>query len=98
MLRFRLPLLVSLSLSLTLIGWLAPDARAQAQPVKIGEKTRQWTRLDGFVPMYWDELAGRLYLEISRFDQELLYQTSLPAGLGPTRSVWTGDRWDRRQW
>ena len=26
--------------------------------------------------------AGRLYLEISRFDQELLYQTSLPAGLG----------------
>ena len=82
MLRFRLPLLVSLSLSLTLIGWLAPDARAQAQPVKIGEKTRQWTRLDGFVPMYWDELAGRLYLEISRFDQELLYQTSLPAGLG----------------
>ena len=82
MLRFRLPLLVSLSLSLTLIGWFAPDARAQAQPVTIGEKTRQWTRLDGFVPMYWDELAGRLYLEISRFDQELLYQTSLPAGLG----------------
>ena len=32
--------------------------------------------------MYWDDAAGRLYLEISRFDQELLYQTSLPAGLG----------------
>ena len=38
--------------------------------------------MDGFVPMYWDAAAGRLYLEISRFDQELLYQTSLPAGLG----------------
>ncbi len=61
---------------------LARDAHAQAQPLKIGERTRNWTRMDGFVPMYWDELSGRLYLEISRFDQELLYQTSLPAGLG----------------
>ncbi len=58
------------------------EALAQSQPLKIGERTRQWTRIDGFVPMYWDELSGRLYLEISRFDQELLYQTSLPAGLG----------------
>lgn len=80
MTRRVLPLLLSVSLSLVLGA--AHEAHAQAQPLRIGERTRQWTRLDGFVPMYWDELAGRLYLEISRFDQELLYQTSLPAGLG----------------
>lgn len=38
--------------------------------------------MDGFLPMYWDELSGRLYLEIPRVDEELLYQTSLPAGVG----------------
>ena len=60
-----------------------PDvAHAQAQPSKIGDRTRQWTKMDGFVPMYWDELSGKLYLEIARFDQELLYQVSLPAGIG----------------
>jgi len=71
-----------LMLFVLLVPTLATGASAQSQPLKIGERTRQWTRMDGFVPMYWDELAGRLYLEISRFDQELLYQISLPAGLG----------------
>ncbi|HTV01587.1 MAG TPA: DUF5117 domain-containing protein, partial [Luteitalea sp.] len=71
-----------LATALTLAPALTFDAAAQAQPVKISERTRQWTKMDGFVPMYWDELAGRLYLEIAKFDQELLYQTSLPAGLG----------------
>ena len=71
-----------LSVSLSLAGGLVHEAHAQAQPMKIGERTRQWTRIDGFMPMYWDELGGRLYLEVARFDQELLYQTSLPAGIG----------------
>jgi len=71
-----------LSASLSLFPGFAAQAHAQAQPLKISERTRQWTRIDGFLPMYWDELAGRLYLEIPRSDQELLYQTSLPAGLG----------------
>ena len=34
------------------------------------------------MPMYWDELRGRLLLEVSRFDTECLYQVSLPGGLG----------------
>ncbi len=38
--------------------------------------------IPGFMPMYWDELRGRLLLEISRFDTECLYQVSLPGGLG----------------
>ena len=81
MLRSRCSLLLSLWLMLTPL--VVQDVGAQeAPPASIAVKTRQWTRMDGFVPMYWDEAAGRLYLEISRFDQELLYQVSLPAGLG----------------
>lgn len=72
-----------LSLFVFATASLVPPASAQTPPpATIDERTRQWTRMDGFVPMYWDDAAGRLYLEISRFDQELLYQTSLPAGLG----------------
>ena len=39
-------------------------------------------RMDGFLPMYWDETRGRLLLEIPHFDRELLYQVSLAAGVG----------------
>ncbi|BCS31247.1 hypothetical protein TBR22_A04470 [Luteitalea sp. TBR-22] len=73
-------LLITLSV-LTAAG-IAPPAVAQTAPATLAERTKAWTRMDGFVPMYWDEASGRLYLEISRFDQEFLYQVSLPAGLG----------------
>ena len=39
-------------------------------------------KLDGFIPLYWDADTGKLSMEISRFGEELLYQTGLPAGLG----------------
>ncbi|HEX9163584.1 MAG TPA: DUF5117 domain-containing protein, partial [Thermoanaerobaculia bacterium] len=39
-------------------------------------------KIDGFIPLYWDDADGKLYMEISRFGEEFLYQTGLPAGLG----------------
>ncbi|HKV38039.1 MAG TPA: zinc-dependent metalloprotease, partial [Blastocatellia bacterium] len=39
-------------------------------------------RIDGYIPLYWDETNGKLLMEISRFNQEFLYQISLPAGVG----------------
>jgi hypothetical protein len=39
-------------------------------------------KIDGYVPLYWDATAGKLLMEISRFDKEFLYQVSLPAGIG----------------
>src|SRR6476469_2622980 len=38
-------------------------------------------KLDGFIPLYWDDDAGKLMMEISRFNEDFLYQTGLPAGL-----------------
>ncbi|HEX7421557.1 MAG TPA: DUF5117 domain-containing protein, partial [Thermoanaerobaculia bacterium] len=39
-------------------------------------------KLDGFIPLYWDDDNGKLLMEISRFNEDFLYQTGLPAGLG----------------
>ena len=53
-----------------------------AQIPTITDKTRTFERIDGFVPMYWDAAAGKLWLEVSRLGQEILYLSSLPAGVG----------------
>ena len=61
---------------------------AQSEPVSDGEtssiedKTAGMQKMDGFFPMYWDEKEGKLWLEISRFDTEVLYVRGLSAGLG----------------
>ena len=39
-------------------------------------------KLDGFLPLYWDEAEGRLYLEIARFGVELLALNGFASGLG----------------
>lgn len=39
-------------------------------------------KIDGFVTLYWEESAGRMWIDIDQFGKELLYVTSLPAGLG----------------
>ena len=38
----------------------------------IAEKTEDLERTDGFVPFYWDARQGKLWLEIDRFDEDLL--------------------------
>ena len=48
----------------------------------IEAKTEGMRKLDGFVPLYWEEGAGKMWMEIGRWSQELLHYTSLPAGMG----------------
>ena len=75
---------------LTGVLWMAelsaqqPPAHAQSpgRPPGIEERTSGMQKLDGFFPIYWDERAGALWLEIPRFDTEFLYTTGLAAGLG----------------
>jgi hypothetical protein len=54
---------------------------AQSLPT-IEEKTKGLVKYDGFLDFYWDENAGKLWLEIDKPDTELLYVNSLTAGLG----------------
>jgi len=63
-----------------------PQPAAQAPPAPppatLGEKTAKLQKIDGFVPLYWDNENGKLLMALSRFGEELIYQVSLPAGVG----------------
>jgi len=48
----------------------------------IGQKTTGMKKYPGYFPFYWDVDAGKIWLEIDKFDIEFLYVSSLPAGLG----------------
>jgi hypothetical protein len=55
---------------------------AFADTPDIASKTAKLQKIDGFLPLYWDADNGRLMMEISRFGEEMIYLTSLPAGVG----------------
>ena len=48
----------------------------------IEERTSGMQKMEGYFPMYWDERAGALWLEIPRLDADFLFTTGLAAGLG----------------
>ena len=39
-------------------------------------------RREGYIPMLWDADQGRLFFELTRFDQDILYFTSVAKGSG----------------
>jgi hypothetical protein len=57
-----------------------PDASA-ALPA-IATKTAAMKHMTGLLPLDWDAATGKLYLEIPRLGEELLYTDSLPYGTG----------------
>jgi hypothetical protein len=68
---------------------VAPSAAQPAQkpgdpePIPtIEQKTAGMKKMDGFFPVYWDDRNGKLWLEIPRFDADVLHSTGLGAGLG----------------
>lgn len=48
----------------------------------IAEKTAGMRKLDGYFPLYWDEKAGHLWMEVARTDSEVLWVSGLATGLG----------------
>ena len=48
----------------------------------IEDKTKDLKKFTGFLDFYWDENTGKIWLEVEKLDTEILYVTSLPAGLG----------------
>ncbi|MBA2341299.1 MAG: DUF5117 domain-containing protein, partial [Pyrinomonadaceae bacterium] len=58
------------------------SAQERSQSKTIRGRTEGLQKLDGFMPLYWDAEGGKLLMEISRFSTELLYQVSLPTGIG----------------
>jgi hypothetical protein len=58
-----------------------PAATAARSP-SIAERTTGMQKFDGYMPLYWDDRTGALFLEISRLDTEFLLSLGLAAGLG----------------
>lgn len=65
-----------------LVLFTLPSARAEAQLPAIAERVRGMQAMDGFLPLYWDGATGKVWLEVPRLDEELIWVVSLPAGLG----------------
>ena len=59
-----------------------PDKTQPDKLPTIAAKVEKLQKIDGYMPLYWQASAGRIFMEIGRFNQEMLYQVSLPAGLG----------------
>lgn len=57
-------------------------AQTPAENKSFAARTAAMQKIDGYVPLYWDAAAGKMWMEISRFNVELLYSGSLPAGVG----------------
>ena len=67
-------------------GWTSalaaqPRGGTAALP-SIEEKTAGMDRMQGFFDLYWDDDAGQLFMEIDRFDTEVLHVEGISAGLG----------------
>lgn len=72
---------IGFALTALLIGISTAFADPEELP-SISDKTDSMKAYTGLFPMYWDEHAGKLYLEVTRWNDEFLYVSSLSAGLG----------------
>ncbi len=61
---------------------IAPLFIKAQSPNAIEEKTKYMQAYNGFFNFYRDDSTGKIWLQINKLDSEILYQTSLPAGLG----------------
>ncbi|MFV1988677.1 MAG: zinc-dependent metalloprotease [Gemmatimonadota bacterium] len=55
---------------------------AQEPLPTIQEKTASMRAIDGFMPLYWENSTGKLWMEIGRWDTDVLHMTGLASGLG----------------
>ncbi|HET9530098.1 MAG TPA: zinc-dependent metalloprotease, partial [Blastocatellia bacterium] len=57
-------------------------AQERAQEKTIGARITGLQKIDGYFPLHWDAATGKMFMEISRFNTEFLYQVSLQTGVG----------------
>jgi hypothetical protein len=59
-----------------------PRANADTKTPTIAEKVAGMQKFPGYFPFFWDAKAGKIWLEIDKWNSEFLYVESLPAGIG----------------
>jgi hypothetical protein len=55
---------------------------SSSPPPSIGDKTEGMQKIDGFIPLYWEESTGKMWMEISRWNTDLMHMAGIGAGLG----------------
>jgi hypothetical protein len=67
---------------LLLLIFLSPLSLYAQKLPSIDEKVKELKKQEGFFNFYWDDNAGKVWLEVKNPGTEFLYVNSLPAGLG----------------
>lgn len=75
-LSIRQPLTILFALLMT------SSSLAWAAVPSISEFTQGMTKKSGLIPMYYDDTAGKVFLAIPASDEQYLFQSSLPYGVG----------------
>jgi histone H3/H4 len=72
---------IALLILLTGCGTTTP-ATIQPPPPAPAQPAPALQQFEGFIPLQWDESTGKLLMEITRFNEELIWQVSLASGVG----------------
>ena len=80
MIRPAIALAVLVLLSFSAGG--QPKSGSENKTATISEKVAGMQKFPGYFPFYWDAKAGKIWLEIDKWNSEFLYVESLPAGIG----------------
>src|SRR5438445_6733632 len=78
----RLIFSISVFLALAVSISAQPRSTADAKTPTIAEKVAGMQKFPGYFSFYWDAKAGKVWLEIDKWNTEFLYVESLPAGIG----------------
>jgi hypothetical protein len=79
---FRIVLMWLLCLAVPLSAQEPKPSSPDTPLPTIASKVEKLQKIAGYMPLYWQPSSGKLFMEIGRFKEEMLYQVSLPAGLG----------------
>ncbi|NNE99373.1 MAG: DUF5117 domain-containing protein [Pyrinomonadaceae bacterium] len=74
-------LVAILTLALAVVSALSQKTE-QKKPKSMSEITSNLKRIEGYIPLFYDDEKGKMFLEITRLNDEFLYQVSLPTGIG----------------
>jgi hypothetical protein len=78
----RLGTVIPLLLLLISPLYAQPRSSDTTKTPTIAEKVAGMEKFPGYFPFYWDAKAGKMWLEIDKWNTEFLYVESLPAGIG----------------
>lgn len=69
-----------------LLGYVLAIGLGLVSNLSHAESFEQWKRgkqlKQGYFPLYIDKQAGKVYLDVDKLEQDFLFQSSLPLGLG----------------